>query len=871
VSASRRFVAASLAALTILLAAAGLEPARAAQARQDDGRRDEATRAFAEGERLSALATPDSARASIAQYARAAELCRELGDAQGQARALTNVGYLSMSLGDRLRALDALLQATRLWARVGVPKREAQTLRVLGSLSFALGDPERALDYFEAALPKARAASDRYEESVILSNTAHAFDSLGRFDEALAWYQQSLAATEKLEKPVDAGIGIVRNNIGHVYLGLGRPDEALTWFLAALPDMRPAGGVASEAQAVSNIGLAYAAKGDHARATEYFDRALPLAREAANGDVAAATLFRAATVERDRGELDAARLRVEAALAELESERSQLSGYEFRAFYFASKHEYYDLLVDVLMRLDAKEPGAGHAEAALYASERARARALLDAVVETPIDLEASAGPDAVARIRGLKERIDRLSQEFVLARGKDPRRSATGEEARALDRAIVEYRADLAILRRGAPDATRRGPEPLRLDALRSRVLDADTALVEYALGAERSYAWVVTRAGFATMRLPGRSAIEALVRRVRSFATARACAPRHETPAEASARIEAADRDFEAAAAELGHAVVEPVIRNLRVKRLAIVADGPLQFVPFAALPAPPSGPLLARYEIVLLPSASALAAQRERTANRPSAPKSVCVLADPVFEASDGRLARARAAQVVQEAPSARFDSLERIERHRAADAVCARQGALGRLPGSRAEARAILGLVPRSERKAALDFEASLETVADPAVRQYRILHIATHGVFQSQYPEFSGLVFSLYDEVGRPRDGFLGLPALERMSFPAELVTLSACDTALGRELRGEGLVGLARAFMAAGSRRVAATLWKIDDEPTVDLMAAFYREVLRGGKSPAAAMRAAQLELRRSGRWRAPYYWASFVVYGEWR
>jgi CHAT domain-containing protein len=264
----------------------------------------------------------------------------------------------------------------------------------------------------------------------------------------------------------------------------------------------------------------------------------------------------------------------------------------------------------------------------------------------------------------------------------------------------------------------------------------------------------------------------------------------------------------------------------------------------------------------------SASALAAQREQVANRPLAPKSVCVLADPVFEPSDGRLARAR---VGSEAPASQFEGLDRVRRHRASEAACSRQGTFDRLPGSRAEANAILALVPPSDRRVALDFAANLDAVADPAVRQYRILHIATHGVFPSQHPEFSGLVFSLYDASGRPRDGYLGLPALQRMSFPAELVTLSACDTALGKELRGEGLVGLARTFMAAGSRRVAATLWKIDDEPTVDLMAAFYREVLRGRQSPAAALRSAQLRMRRDGRWRSPYYWAPFAVYGEWR
>ncbi|MGH9855441.1 MAG: CHAT domain-containing protein, partial [Blastocatellia bacterium] len=128
-----------------------------------------------------------------------------------------------------------------------------------------------------------------------------------------------------------------------------------------------------------------------------------------------------------------------------------------------------------------------------------------------------------------------------------------------------------------------------------------------------------------------------------------------------------------------------------------------------------------------------------------------------------------------------------------------------------------------------------------------------------------------IVLSLVDQQGRPQDGFLRLHDIYNLNLPAELVVLSACDSALGREIKGEGLVGLTRGFMYAGAARVAASLWKVDDEATAELMAQFYQRMLNDRMSPAAALREAQIAIWRQPRWNAPYYWAAFVMQGEWK
>jgi CHAT domain-containing protein len=190
---------------------------------------------------------------------------------------------------------------------------------------------------------------------------------------------------------------------------------------------------------------------------------------------------------------------------------------------------------------------------------------------------------------------------------------------------------------------------------------------------------------------------------------------------------------------------------------------------------------------------------------------------------------------------------------------------------RLPFSRREARAALALVPASERREALDFEASRATVTGGILGQYRVVHFATHGYVNSQRPQLSGIVLSLVDPAGRPQDGFLTASDLYNLDLNAELLVLSGCETALGRELRGEGLVGLARAFMYAGAPRVVASTWKVDDAATAALMSAFYRGMFKEKLAPAAALRAAQLELQKGPRFRHPYYWAGFQLQGEWR
>jgi CHAT domain-containing protein len=322
-------------------------------------------------------------------------------------------------------------------------------------------------------------------------------------------------------------------------------------------------------------------------------------------------------------------------------------------------------------------------------------------------------------------------------------------------------------------------------------------------------------------------------------------------------------------------------PATAQLGAKRLVVVAPGALSYLPFAALPAPEDEkrlagdyePLIAKHEVVSVPSASVLSIIRHETAGRQRAAKSVAVLADPVFEESDPRLESAKKGNSSGEPAAAPASDAERSELMRAIRTMNFSEARAGftRLPFSRQEAASIFALTPRGTGLKATDFNASRDLAKSRELSQYRILHFATHGLLNSERPELSGLIFSLVDQKGRQQDGFLRLHEIYNLQLNADLVVLSACETGLGKEIKGEGLIGLTRGFMYAGVPRVVASLWKVDDFATAELMKLFYQRMLKDGLPAGAALRAAQLELSRQKRWASPYYWAGFVLHGEWK
>jgi CHAT domain-containing protein len=299
----------------------------------------------------------------------------------------------------------------------------------------------------------------------------------------------------------------------------------------------------------------------------------------------------------------------------------------------------------------------------------------------------------------------------------------------------------------------------------------------------------------------------------------------------------------------------VLGPVAHHLHDRTIVLALDGALQYVPFAVLPlgdgAGATAPLVASHEVVAVPSMSALAAAPRASA---SATKTLALFADPVLETSDPRFAAGRAPHV-------------------AAAVLPPRGGArnLGRLLSTGYEAEAIAALVPAEQRLVARGFAANRAAVLGADLRDYRYVHFATHGVVDARYPGLSALALSQFDDAGAPQDGFLRLHDIFDLKLAADVVVLSACETALGRDVRGEGLIGLTQGFMYAGARSLVASLWQVPDRATAELMSRFYGYLLNDGLAPSEALRRAQTSLAAELRFRDPFFWGGFVLLGDWR
>jgi CHAT domain-containing protein len=460
------------------------------------------------------------------------------------------------------------------------------------------------------------------------------------------------------------------------------------------------------------------------------------------------------------------------------------------------------------------------------------------------------------------------------------------GEEAAKLEEEIDDLSSQYDLLQAEIRSKSPRyaaltQPQPLDLAGIREKVIDSETLLLEYSLGEERSYLWAVSQGKLRSHELPPRAEIEEAARHLYELLTARLPVP-DETAKEARRRVREADEAYWAAAGELSEMLLGPVAEVLGGRRLLVVSDGALQFLPFAALPVPGTAdepvPLIVRHEVVHLPSASALGVLRERERGAKTSDRTVAVLADPVFEGDDPRVASktAPASQTSAESDEMEEPATELAESSmqsalRAVGFMQDGQISIPRLVATRREARAIARLAPDRTSFTALGFDANLATARSPELGRYPIVHFATHGLVNSENPALSGILLSLVDESGEPQPGFLTLDDIYDLDLPADLVVLSACSTALGKEIRGEGLVGIVRGFLYAGAERVVASLWKVDDNATGELMKRFYRHMLEEKRSPAAALRQAQIEMWREREFRPPFYWAAFVLQGEWR
>jgi len=778
--------------------------------------------------------------------------------------------------------------------QIGDRATQAVALNGLGYLYGELGEAGQSLASFKKSLTLSRRMGHRGREALTLSHIADIYAETGRRQEALGIYRRLILIARPLRDAKIAAYAL--NNAGAVYESLGNINEGLRCYQRALAIARSLNHPRVQAYSLDHLGTLYRRMHRNAEARAQYESALTLMRQA--GDRAGETLisYNIARLEQDEGKFDDALRDIEDVIQAAESLRSDVISSDLRSHYFASVYRRYELLIDLLMQKHSRLPSSGYDVAAFEACELGRARSLTEMLIEARANIREGVPGELLERERTLSillakkaaEEMALREMKFKLETTKPARGEKRAEQvlhnSRALEFVGREITELTAQQDQATTEITASSPKKytgllkaqhVNFKDLQREVLDSETLALEYSLGEERSYLWVVGRDSLNSYVLPGKAEIE---REAYRFYRTLTSISRPRKGSTVSGRARANARAFSAARDRLSRTLLAPIAASLGAKRLLIVPDGALQYVPFAALIEPDTkGPLAVTHELAAVPSLSVLLELRNEAPSRSFAPKTLAVIADPVVEDHDPRLYEGQT--VTGPGPSRRPRGIGRGAAifEGARDPLSNSNGVDGainfvRLIFAAEEADALASLLPENERVVWKGFEASRQTVLSDEVGNFRIIHFATHGLLDFQHPKLSCLLLSRFDRAGKPQDGSLRLQDVYNLKLSADLVVLSACQTALGKEIRGEGLIGLTRGFMYAGARRVVASLWNVDDSATAKLMERFYRKMLGPEKlRPAAALRAAQIEMMREERWQDPYFWAAFVLQGEWK
>ncbi|MEM9557446.1 MAG: CHAT domain-containing protein [Acidobacteriota bacterium] len=834
---------------------------------------------------------------ALAYCRQARDIYRSGGQTLLEAVAARRSGSLELDFGDPREALPDLEAAWSLFEQLRHPFYLAQTEHKIGSAHHHLGTLDRAEVFLEravAGIARERPAS-RFMAEVLISSGSLQL-ALNQPGEALDRYRQARSLYERLGDRAgaaraadreglamlfahdlqraeahlehayqemvalnDGGVGNARersNNrlsLARLEIRRGAFEPAEVHLAAALEISRQAGSPQQQGAILQEMGNRLLRAGEPAAALARLDQASAVLARASDRTGDAMVRIRAAQALRALGDLEAAWSRIEPALDVIDSLRTASDRADVRTDYFAMRQEFFDVATAILMDRHQDEPDEGFQLRALEVHESRRARELLDTISLEP--WFECVGPAGTAPLRAEETRLEEQIRRLTFA-------GEAGEVESQLADLIDQLHAVRGTLDAERLRAAASSAQPLSARAMRD-LSDDETAILVYALGNERSTVWAIDGAGVDAQLLPDRASIERMARRYAQVL------PRRDVLAVA---------ERERLGRDLASRLLAPVAKALEARRLVVVLTGDLQRVPFATLPHPdpalPS-PLLRSHEIVALPSLSALAQIRQRHLGRPPAPNLLAAFADPVFEPEDPRLAatdssfEATDSSETKRGTRGSLHAAEGETLHRAAQ----RLGLVSfkRLPGTRAEARAIFDLRHLERTFLAMGTRATRDSFLRGSLGDYRIVHVATHGIQDPSFPELSGLLLSRFDENARPLPGFVYAYEISRLALRAELVVLSACRSARGVDVPGEGVLGLTRAFFEAGAARVLSSLWLVDDTATMRLMTAFYREVLTRGASPAAALRSAQLELLDDERLAAPADWAGFILQGDWR
>ena len=733
---------------------------------------------------------------------------RSVHNRRDEAFVLRDAAMVEADTGNYWKALARMQEAARIFHDLGLSHPEGATIGHLPMIYGPLGDYDAALRTAQQGLKSAYANQDPLMEQRIVEHIGTIYLRLGKPGEALPYLQRSIALTPQT-KTAPTGMQLHLNallSLGEAYAGVGRTGKALASLEEGLAMARKMGRAASEAQALDLLGEYWLRRNGLAKARSLFEQGLAIAERIRGPQLILSARRGSARVASRMNNPEEAWIQLKAALEEMESVRARIPTPDLRAHFVEQNAPAYEEAIDALSSM-------GRDREALLVAERARARAFLDLLTESKANIRKGLTTEQESERLGLEARV---SQALRALENEDSERNRLAtEEAEAK---LVSWHESLRL--KNTEYASLRYPQPYTPEQTQRLARERGLVILEFALGERRSLLWVITGSRIRMIGLPPRAQIESAVRGFR----ARLARPSPE--------------DFATISHQLYRMVLAPAAPMLAgVRKILIAPDGILYYLPFEALSPKPGRYLVEDFTIGYAPSVSVFASlEPTRTARACD----LLAYGDPVYSQTE-----AAEMQNVYRAAGISFS----------------------RLPNTKTEVEEIGTLFPAHREKLRLGLSATEASVKAEILGQYRLIHFATHAVIDERAPARSGIVLSLVNTGAE--DGILRTSEIFNLNLKADLVTLSACRTGLGKVVRGEGMISLTRAFLYAGSSSVLVSLWEVSDVATPALMTSFYTK-LRNGQGVAEALREAKITMIHSDRpgRRHPHFWAPFVVSG---
>ena len=782
---------------------------------------------------------------------------QELNIVSEQAEALINLGFVEYRKGAWEASLSLLTQAQAMIDEKAEPYKMGQITGGLGEAFLESGLPEVALSKMQLSAQYFREAKNPRAVGVMFWDLGRAYYELRRYPEAIESLQQAIADAEAINDPYLAGLS--SEHLGRTYAAMANSNLAVKQLNNAFRLYNKLDKKMESARTEALIGQAYTQEGKIKEAREHLHAALNIFEKLVDQVNGSATLYALGKLELTQNNLDAAEDYLRRSLEVTENIRRVSTSHDLTAAFSAAVDDRYRSYIDCLMRQHKVHPNKNFDVRAFEASESSRGRALAEMLKATGETFAPGVDKALMESEKTTRSSL-RIKEDYKVALLSGDYKT---EQLAALEAEILELEKQHSAIVERIEDVFPAfkqiiHPQSLNLGQIQEQVIgDDQTLLLEFSLGEHKSYAWAVTRNGLASHELPSASEItrqaESLYKQLK-------------TPPSVPESIV----DTTAGARNLAQTILAPIAAELNKRRIIVVAHRALNYVPFQLLSHPNDGePLIATHEIINAPSASILGGLRDERESRTRG-SILAAFGSPVFESNYS---------IKSKNSNVDFASLHTVEHDRWQQAVRDIQlngetfdpTTIQPLFYAAREITNLRDVVGEDQSMIAIDFDASRDNLLNTDFTQYSILHFATHGFLDPDRPENSGLIFSTITAEGKPQNGFLTLRDIYRLRAPVSLVVLSACQTGLGKEVRGEGLIGLTRGFMYAGASSVVASLWKVDDEATAELMKLFYKNMFEEGMTPAAALREAQNSFRRHPTWSSPYYWAGFTLQGDYR